>query len=105
MSEGRASVAAALAGARARGVARLDAQLMLARLMTTTRTWLIAHDDAQLGAAVAARWADWLERRSGGEPLAYLLGEKEFRGLLLEVTPAVLIPRPETELLVDWADA
>ncbi len=105
MSDGRAVVAAALAGARVRGVARLDAQLMLARLMTTTRTWLIAHDDALLGDAVAARWADWLERRSGGEPLAYLLGEKEFRGLLLEVTPAVLIPRPETELLVDWADA
>ena len=43
-----------------------------------------------------------LERRAGGEPLAYLLGEKEFHGLLLEVSPAVLVPRPETELLVDW---
>jgi release factor glutamine methyltransferase len=104
VSEERSSVSAALTHARSRGIARLDAQLMLARLMGATRTWLIAHDDALLSAGVALRWADWLERRSSGEPLAYLLGEKEFRGLVLEVTPAVLVPRPETELLVDWAD-
>ncbi len=100
----RLTVAAALAQARARGVARLDAQLMLARLAEVDRTWLMAHDDALLGAGLAPRWAAWLERRANGEPLAYLLGEKEFHGLLLQVGPAVLVPRPETELLVDWAD-
>jgi len=84
-------------------VAMLDARLMLGRLLGRTPTQLIAHDDERLGAQAAAPWADWLTRRAGGEPLAYLLGEKEFRGLMLEVTPEVLVPRPETELLVDWA--
>jgi release factor glutamine methyltransferase len=101
----RLNVAAALAQARARGIALLDARLMLARLMAASRTWLIGHDEAFLEADVASHWRAWLERRAGGEPLAYLLGQKEFRGLLLDVTPAVLIPRPETELLIDWADA
>ena len=102
MSEEDATVAQALAEARRCGVATLDARLMLGRLLGRTPTQLIAHDDERLGAA-APRWSDWLARRAGGEPLAYLLGEKEFHGLMLEVTPAVLIPRPETELLVDWA--
>ncbi len=98
-----ASVKVALAEARGRGVASLDAQLMLARLLGRTRTHLIAHDDDGLDGEVGARWSAWLERRAGGEPLAYLLGEKEFHGLMLEVTSDVLVPRPETELLVDWA--
>ena len=98
------TVASALIQARARGIARLDAQVMLARLLGCTRTRLIAHDKTVLDAAVAADWRSWLDRRAAGVPLAYLLGEKEFRGLLLEVTPDVLVPRPETELLVDWAD-
>ena len=101
MSE-TASVAEALADARRRGVAMLDARLMLGRLLGRTPTQLIAGDDERLGPA-APRWAEWLARRAAGEPLAYLLGEKEFHGLMLEVTPAVLVPRPETELLVDWA--
>ena len=100
---GAGSIRAALGQARLRGVASLDAQLMLARLLGSTRTRLIAHDDAMLAPEVDARWTAWLERRAGGEPLAYLLGEKEFHGLMLEVTPDVLVPRPETELLVDWA--
>ena len=100
---GAGSVRAALGQARLRGVASLDAQLMLARLLGSTRTQLIANDDAALAPDVDARWAAWLERRASGEPLAYLLGEKEFHGLMLEVTPEVLVPRPETELLVDWA--
>ncbi len=99
---GDATVAQALDQARGRDVAMLDARLMLGRLLGRSPTWLIAHDDERLGAATA-RWAEWLARRAGGEPLAYLLGEKEFHGLLLEVTPEVLVPRPETELLVDWA--
>jgi release factor glutamine methyltransferase len=97
------TVAAALAEARTRGLDRLDAQLLLARLLATTRTRLIAGDDRRLGPAETRQWTAWLERRLAGEPLAYLLGEKEFHGLLLDVSSDVLIPRPETELLVDWA--
>jgi protein-(glutamine-N5) methyltransferase, release factor-specific len=97
------TVAGALADARERGVALLDAQLLLARVLATTRSALIAHDERPLTAAESERWSAWLGRRAAGEPLAYLLGEKEFHGLLLEVTPDVLVPRPETELVVDGA--
>ena len=99
------TVAAALGQARARGLALLDAQLILARVLATTRTALIAHDERLLAAEELARWSTWLERRAAGEPLAYLFGEKEFHGLMLEVTPDVLVPRPETELVVEWASA
>ena len=98
-----ATVAQALAEARSRGVAMLDARLMLGRLLDRSPTQLIAGDDQRLGGEAAERWVDWLARRAGGEPLAYLLGEKEFHGLRLEVTADVLVPRPETELLVEWA--
>jgi release factor glutamine methyltransferase len=97
------TVRAALADARARGVALLDAQLLLARILATTRSLLIACDERLLAADEIERWSAWLARRAAGEPLAYLLGKKEFHGLLLEVTPDVLVPRPETELLVEWA--
>ncbi len=97
------TVAKALADARRRGVASLDSQLLLARLLTTTRTRLIADDQRTLTPADEQQWSAWLERRLAGEPLAYLLGEKEFHGLVLEVDGDVLVPRPETELLVDWA--
>jgi len=97
------TVATALADARRRGVASLDAQLLLARLLATTRTRLIAHDERPLTPAEAARWEDSLARRLAGDPIAYLLGEKEFHGVTLEVDRNVLVPRPETELLVDWA--
>jgi len=98
-----ATLAQALTHAKALGVDRLDAQLLLARLLDRPRTWLLAHDDVVLDAAQDARFCGELARRAGGEPLAYLLGEKEFRGLLLRVDANVLVPRPETELLVDWA--
>lgn len=52
--------------------------------------------------AQAARFAAWLERRRQGEPIAYLLGQREFWSLELRVTPDTLIPRPETELLLNW---
>jgi len=97
------TVAEALDQARSRGVALLDARALLSRLFNADRAWLIAHDDAVLAPDIATRWSSWLDRRSNGEPLAYLLGEKEFFGLMLEVTPDVLVPRPETELLVEWA--
>jgi len=98
-----ATVAAALAEARARGVDRLDAQLMLAAIFGVGRSALIAHEDRPLPIEARERWTRWLDRRVEGEPLAYLLGTKEFHGLELEVNAAVLVPRPETELLVDWA--
>ncbi len=92
----------ALVSARALGVERLDAQLMLAHLLQQPRSWLMAHDDVALSAVQSTQYAQWLERRRAGEPLAYLLGQTEFCGLVLQVGPQVLIPRPETELLVEW---
>jgi len=97
------SVDQALAAARAAGLDRLDAQLLLARELGRTRAWLIAHGDAPLAPDAATRFAAALQRRAAGEPLAYLLGEKEFHGLRLAVDARVLVPRPDTELLVDWA--
>lgn len=96
------TVAQALAEAQRISVDRLDAQLMLAHLLQHPRSWLVAHDDVQLGAQHSSLYVQWLERRNAGEPLAYLLGQAEFCGLTLHVGPEVLIPRPETELLVDW---
>lgn len=97
------TVAMALAAAKAKGVDRLDAQLLLARALGCARTWLLAHDDAWLEPGQAAGFGSDILRRADGEPLAYLLGEKEFYGLVLGVNPSVLVPRPETEILVDWA--
>ena len=96
------SVAAALREARSRGVDALDAQLMLARLLGSPRAWLIANDDAPLADALQSTFDGWLARRAAGEPLAYLFGEQEFRGLMLQVDARVLVPRPDTETLVDW---
>lgn len=97
------NVRAAVGLARERGVDRLDAQLLLAALLQRPRSWLIANDDAALDAQQTANYLTLLDRRAAGEPLAYLLGEKEFHGLRLRVSPAVLVPRPDTETLVDWA--
>lgn len=96
-------VAAALRHATALGVDRLDAQLLLGHLLGRSRTWLYAHDDHPLPADDAERFAAWLARRAAGEPVAYLVGHKEFHGLDLQVSPSVLVPRPDTETLVDWA--
>ena len=97
------SVAEALARARAAGVERLDAQLLLAHALARPRSWLLAHDDALLDAD-QVRWLQaCLIRHAEGEPLAYLLGEQAFHGLTLSVNPDVLVPRPDTEVLVDWA--
>ena len=96
------TVAQALTQARTMGVDRLDAQLLLARALSCSRSWLLAHDDAVLTPASTAAFQVDLLRRADDEPLAYLLGEKEFHGLVLKVSADVLVPRPETELLVDW---
>lgn len=92
-----------LAQARHVGVDRLDAQLLLGRLLQQPRAWLIAHDDHVLDVARAQAFKAHLAERARGVPLAYLLGEREFHGLTLRVTPDVLVPRPDTEVLVDWA--
>jgi release factor glutamine methyltransferase len=89
--------------ARELGIDRLDAQLMLSRVLDRSRSWLVAHDDTQLDHASSAVLRDLFARRADGEPLAYLLGEKEFHGMLLRVSAQVLVPRPDTEVLVDWA--
>ncbi|HEX2540898.1 MAG TPA: peptide chain release factor N(5)-glutamine methyltransferase [Caldimonas sp.] len=93
----------ALLEARRSGIDALDAQLLMAGALRTSRSAVIAHGERVLQPAEQAQWQEWVRRRSSGEPLAYLLGEKEFHGLGLEITDDVLVPRPETELLVDWA--
>ena len=97
------SVAAALADARALGLDLLDAQILLANCLGSPRAWLLAHGDAEVQAAQQIAFTGFAERRARGEPLAYLVREKEFHGLVLHVDARVLVPRPETEHLVDWA--
>ena len=87
--------------ARSLGVERLDAQLLIAHVQRRDRSWVIAHHEAPIDDATALRVL--FARRAAGEPLAYLVGRREFRGLVLHVTPDVLVPRPDTEMLVDWA--
>lgn len=95
------SVAALLRAARARGLAALDAQLLLARATGWSRAVLQAHDERTVDAAAQAQFAAECTRRLAGEPLAYIEGSKEFWSLPLQVSSAVLVPRPETELLVE----
>jgi release factor glutamine methyltransferase len=97
------TLAEAMALARAWGVDRVDAQMLLTDLIGRSRTWLLTHDQDRLDPDQARRWIDRLERRADGVPVAYLTGRHEFHGLDLDVTPAVLDPRPDTETLVDWA--
>lgn len=92
--------AAALAGSDS---AVLDAQLLLAHALGQSRTWLYAWPDAPVDAAALQRFHALLAARATGTPVAYLLGRREFWSLVLKVSPAVLIPRPETELLVETA--
>ena len=81
--------------------ARLDAEVLLAHVLGTDRTGVLAHPEAPLGPAQHASFGEALARRERGEPVAYIRGLKEFYGLALSVDPRALIPRPETELLVD----
>lgn len=80
---------------------RIDQRVLLSHAMSRPIAWLLAHPEETLTPIEAARYEALLARREVGEPAAYLVGEREFHGLSFEVTPAVLIPRPETELLVD----
>jgi release factor glutamine methyltransferase len=85
------------------GAARRDAQHWLAHLLAQPRHWLLAHDGDAVAPGVQARFAEGCARLAAGMPLAYLTGCREFHGLMLQVTPGVLVPRPDTETLVDGA--
>jgi release factor glutamine methyltransferase len=93
-----ARVQAALPGS---ALTPATAQALLAYAAGRGRSWLLAHREERLLPAQASLFASLLERAASGEPLAYLLGEREFCGLRLSVSPDVLIPRPETEGLVE----
>jgi release factor glutamine methyltransferase len=96
----------ALAQAAAAGLERLDAQLLMLRALGrphSDRAWLVAHDTDQFPPAAMESFAALCRRRLEGEPVAYLVGEKEFFGLPLAVDARVLVPRPDTETLVQWA--
>ncbi len=83
------------------GLPRAEAQLLLGQLLDRGRAELIAHPERPVESGVAARAKSWFERRRRGEPIAYITGRREFYGIGLRVTPDVLIPRAETERLVD----
>jgi release factor glutamine methyltransferase len=97
------TVGGALAEAAALLGTRLDAELLLAHVLNVSRPTVIAGDERVLTPEEQGGFEQLLARRVAGEPLAYLTGTKEFWSLDLEVTPDVLVPRPETELLVEWA--
>jgi release factor glutamine methyltransferase len=100
------TIAQALARAAGLGLARLDAQLLLLHALgrpQDDRAWLLAHDADALPAVATATFGAACERRAAGEPLAYIVGSKEFFGLPLKVDARVLVPRPDTETLVEWA--
>ena len=81
----------------------LDASVLIAHVIQKPRSWVIAHPEVSLTNTEQKQLADCLVRLQGGEPLPYILGHWEFFGLEFDVTPDVLIPRPETELLVEKA--
>lgn len=97
------TIDAALADARAAGLPRHEAMALLTASSGMRREQLLTRGDTPLSFELDTRFAQDCARRLAGEPLAYLLGEREFFGLALHVGPAVLIPRPETELLVEFA--
>ncbi|HEY8772788.1 MAG TPA: peptide chain release factor N(5)-glutamine methyltransferase [Candidatus Limnocylindria bacterium] len=82
---------------------RLDAELLVGHAFGRDRAWLHAHPDAELGTTEASMLAGWVERRSAGEPVAYIRGFKEWLSLRILTDGRALIPRPETELLVEAA--
>lgn len=100
------NIAQALAAGAALGLDRLDAHLLLLHALGRAegeRAWLLAHDEDAMADDANAAFAGLCQRRAAGEPLAYILGRKEFFGLELLVDRRVLVPRPDTETLVEWA--
>jgi release factor glutamine methyltransferase len=84
-----------------RDIERRDAELLLAAAWNLSRGALLARSGEPVPDDVVARFSSWCTRRAAGEPVAYLLGRREFWSMMFEVCPAVLVPRPETELLVE----
>ena len=83
--------------------ARREAGSLLSRLLGKDRTFLISHAEDQLDEKALGQFESYVERRGSGEPLQYIVGVQDFFGREFRVTPDVLIPRPETELLVEAA--
>ncbi|MET0310627.1 MAG: peptide chain release factor N(5)-glutamine methyltransferase [Burkholderiaceae bacterium] len=99
------TIAQALAFAATLGIDRLDAQLLMLHVLgreETGRGWLLAHDADAVPQDALARFAAQVRDRADGKPLAYLTGRRGFYGLDLRVDPRVLVPRPDTETLVEW---
>ena len=82
---------------------RADADALLCHLLDCRRSYLMTWPERELDAAQQATLQGWLDRRLAGEPIAHLIGEREFWSLPLKVSPATLIPRPDTEVLVEQA--
>ena len=97
-----ATVGAILKAAGER-IGAVDARVLLCHVLDRDSAYLAAHPEGRLHPADTARYAELVKRRIAGEPVAYLTERREFYGRLFRVSPAVLIPRPETELLVDLA--
>ncbi|MCW5649728.1 MAG: peptide chain release factor N(5)-glutamine methyltransferase [Ramlibacter sp.] len=100
------SLATSLRDAQSQGLERLDAQILLLHALgraSHDRAWLLAHDADPLPPAAAESFEALCQRRRDGEPVAYLTGRREFFGLALQVDARVLDPRPDTEVLVEWA--
>jgi release factor glutamine methyltransferase len=87
----------------ASGLIPFEAKILLGHVLRRDRAWLAAHGDEPMTVDEVKDFDALARRRRGGEPVAYLTGRREFYGLDLEITPDVLIPRPETELLVELA--
>ncbi len=79
----------------------LDAEVLLSHAVNKDRGWMLAHPEMEIGEVVAADFKTMVERRASGEPVAYVVGTKEFFGLDFKVNNHVLVPRPETEMLVE----
>ena len=100
IQQARAHIMATLASGAS---PRADADALLCHLLDCRRSYLMTWPEHELDAAQQATLAGWLARRLNGEPIAHLIGEREFWSLPLKVSPATLIPRPDTEVLVEQA--
>ncbi len=99
-------VMSALQAMQDKGLPRLDAQMLLLHLLqkpTNDRAWLMSHDTDELTTLPQQTLEGLIHRRLSGEPVAYIVGAREFFGLNFKVTPDVLVPRPDTEVVVEWA--
>lgn len=100
IQQARAHIMTVLAGGES---PRADADVLLCHLLDCRRSYLMTWPERELDAAQQATLQGWLVRRLNGEPIAHLVGEREFWSLPLKVSPATLIPRPDTEVLVEQA--